>query len=149
MAFIKKNARELAEKNNAEFLLVDGAPGIGCPVIASLSLTDFILVVSEPTQSGLHDLERVLELAAQFKIQSFICLNKWDLNPTMTEKIEAACQKKGVGVLGRIRFDPEVVPSQLQGEPVCKNNNSPAAIAIREIWKQILHFGRDTFVGTN
>ncbi|MBU4176150.1 MAG: ATP-binding protein [Desulfobacteraceae bacterium] len=137
VTFIKKKARELAEQQSAESILVDGSPGIGCPVIASLSNVDAILAVTEPTQSGWHDLERVLELADHFKIQSFVCLNKWDLNPGMAEEIVASCQKRRVDVLGYIPFDPAVVSSQLAGVPFGKDNNGPAALAIREIWKQL------------
>ncbi len=143
VAFVKRKARQLAEENGAELILVDGAPGIGCPVIASLSNTDAILAVTEPTQSGLHDLERVLDLAVHFKIQSFVSINKWDLNPPMADEIEACCRKRDVIVLGRVPFDPAVVSSQLNGVPLVKDNDGIAAMAIREIWAQL----RDNVAG--
>ncbi|NOQ65716.1 MAG: (4Fe-4S)-binding protein [Desulfobacterales bacterium] len=137
VALVKRKARELAEANGVELILTDGPPGIGCPVIASLSNTDAALVVTEPSLSGLHDLERVLDLAVHFKVRSYVCLNKWDLHPDMADAIEAFCRKRNVEVLGRIPFDPAVVSSQLNGQPLVSNNNGPAALAIRGIWKQL------------
>jgi len=137
VSFIKKKARDLAEATAVDLIVIDGAPGIGCPVIASLSGVDTVLAVTEPTQSGWHDLERVLDLAVHFKVPAFVCINKWDLYPQMTEEIEASCAARGVTVLGRIPFDPGVVASQIQGVPVVSNAQSPAGAAIREIWQEL------------
>jgi MinD superfamily P-loop ATPase len=137
VSFIKRQARELAEETGADLILIDGAPGIGCPVIASLASVDMVLAVTEPTQSGWHDLERVLDLADHFRLQSFVCINKWDLYPEMAETIETACAQRGVAVLGRIPFDPLVVACQVQGIPVVGNEQSPAAAAIRRIWQDL------------
>lgn len=137
VSFIKRQARELADKTGVELIIIDGAPGIGCPVIASLSGVDLALIVTEPTQSGWHDLERVLELAVHFKLQACVCINKWDLHPEMAARIEAACAERGVDVLGRIPFDPSVVECQIQGVPVVRNENSPAAKVIRDIWQAL------------
>jgi MinD superfamily P-loop ATPase len=138
VSFIKRQSRALAEETGADLILIDGAPGIGCPVIASLSSVDMVLAVTEPTRSGWHDLERVLDLAAHFRLQSFVCINKWDLYPEMAQTIESACAQREVEVLGRIPFDPVVVACQVQGVPVVCNEQSPAAAAIREIWKAVL-----------
>jgi MinD superfamily P-loop ATPase len=138
VSFIKRQSRALAEETGADLILIDGAPGIGCPVIASLSSVDMVLAVTEPTRSGWHDLERVLDLAAHFRLQSFVCINKWDLYPEMARTIESACAQREVEVLGRIPFDPAVVACQVQGVPVVCNEQSPAAAAIREIWKALL-----------
>jgi MinD superfamily P-loop ATPase len=135
VSFIKKQARELAEETGIDLIVIDGAPGIGCPVIASLSGVNTVLAVTEATQSGWHDLERVLDLAVHFRVPAFVCINKWDLYPRMTEEIEASCAARGVEVLGRIPFDPAVVASQIQGVPVVSNPKSPAGAAIREIWQ--------------
>jgi len=118
-------------------IVIDGAPGIGCPVIASLSGVNTVLAVTEATQSGWHDLERVLDLAVHFRVPAFVCINKWDLYPQMTEEIEASCAARGVEVLGRIPFDPAVVASQIQGVPVVSDPQSPAGAAIREIWQEL------------
>lgn len=137
VSFIKRQARELAEATGVDLILIDGAPGIGCPVIASLSSVDMVLAVTEPTLSGWHDLERVLDLADHFRLQSFVCINKWDLYPEMAETIEGACAQRGVEVLGRIPFDPIVVTCQVQGIPVVCHEQSPAAAAIRRIWQDL------------
>lgn len=137
VSFVKRQARELAEQTGAELIIIDGAPGIGCPVIASLSNVNLVLAVTEPTQSGWHDLERVLDLALHFKVQSFVCINKWDLHPEMTATIEAACAARGVEVVGRIPFDPMVIECQIQGLPVVGHATSPAGAAIRAIWHDL------------
>ena len=132
VSFVKTRARELAEETGAGLILVDGAPGIGCPVIASLSNTDIILAITEPTQSGWHDLERVLDLADHFKVQAYVCLNKWDLNTETAEEIERSCQQRGVELLGRIPFDPAVVSCQVNGRPIVGGDDEgPAAAAVR------------------
>ena len=137
VSFIKRQARSLAEETWADLIIIDGAPGIGCPVIASLSGVDTVLAVTEPTQSGWHDLERVLDLALHFRLPSFVCINKWDIHPDMAATIEAACRERGVEVLGRIPFDPTVVACQIQGIPVVCNEHCPAAEAIHLIWQAL------------
>jgi MinD superfamily P-loop ATPase len=138
VSFVKTKARELAEEIGADLILVDGAPGIGCPVIASLANTDIILAITEPTQSGWHDLERVLDLADHFKVQAFVCLNKWDLNPEMATEIEQSCQQRKVKILGRIPFDPTVVNCQVNGVPVVGiKDEKSAATAIRGVWDNL------------
>ena len=138
VSFVKTKARELAEETGAGLILVDGAPGIGCPVIASLSNTDIILAITEPTQSGWHDLERVLDLADHFKVQTFVCLNKWDLNPEMATEIKRSCQDREVEFLGEIPFDPAVVSCQINGRPIVGNDEEgSAALAIRAIWNKL------------
>ncbi|MBC8209226.1 MAG: 4Fe-4S binding protein [Desulfobulbaceae bacterium] len=134
---IKQEARQLAEAQGLDLLLVDGSPGIGCPVIASLSNADMIVAVTEPTLSGWHDLERLLDLADHFRIQSLVCINKWDLHSEMSQEIEDACKKRGTEILGRIPFDRTVVDSQIQGIPVVCHNDSHAASAIRDIWEKL------------
>jgi MinD superfamily P-loop ATPase len=133
VAFVKKQARQLAEEEGVELLLVDGAPGIGCPVIACLSGTDAMVAVTEPTLSGWHDLARVLDLADIFRVPTYVCLNKWDLYPQMATVITDHCRQRGVEILGRIPFDPAVVQAQLRGMPVV-GDKGPAARAIQEIW---------------
>ncbi len=137
VAFVKTKARELAESQKLDLVLVDGPPGIGCPVIASISGSDVILLVTEPTQSGFHDLERILGLTRHFKIPCYVCINKWDLHPKITEHIEEECAAKGVKVLGKIPFDPLVVKSQINGIPVVCMQNSPAGKTIEKLWEQL------------
>ena len=106
---IRQVAKELAEKQTLDYVIIDGPPGIGCPVIASLSGVDCALIVTEPTLSGLHDAQRVMELAKHFNISVKLVVNKYDLNPAMTDKIEAFCCTQGVPVIGKIAFDKTVV----------------------------------------
>ena len=137
VSLVKKEARALAEKTNAEWILVDGSPGIGCPVIASLAGADLILVVTEPTTSGLHDLNRVVDLAGHFKIPACVCINKWDLNREIAEKIRETCLERQITMLGLIPFDPDAISSVVAGKPLVENSNGPGATAIREIWGKL------------
>ena len=136
VSFVKEQARTLAKEENADLILVDGAPGIGCPVIACISGADAIVVVTEPTLSGWHDLQRVLDLAVHFQVQVFVCLNRWDLYEDMAETITVKCRKRGVEVLGRIPFDSAVVDAQLQGVPVVASS-SDATTAITAFWQKL------------
>jgi len=122
---VKKLAREVATKEGIENILIDGAPGIGCPVIASLSNVDFAIIVSEPTVSGIHDLERVISLCEFFKVKAKVVINKFDLNESKTEEIEEFCNKKNIPVLAKIPFSLEVVEALRQGLSVVeyKPNN--------------------------
>lgn len=135
VSLVKRETRRLAEETGARWILVDGPPGIGCPVIASVSGADLILAVTEPTLSGLHDLERLLDLARHFKIPAAVCGNKWDLNADLSERIEAYCRKRDVAVVGRIPFDTAVVKSLVAGKPVVEYDSGPATSAIRDLWK--------------
>lgn len=99
-------------------MIIDGSPGIGCPVIASLSGTDLALIVTEPSVSGLHDLERILKVARHFGVNALVCINKWDLCPELSRKIESFCEDEGVEMVGKIPFDPGVLDVVKQRLPV-------------------------------
>lgn len=137
VSHIKNQARQLAESSNTDLILIDGAPGVGCPVIASLSNVDLAVVITEPTLSGQHDLERILDLTDHFKIPALICINKWDIHPEMSNTIEVACQERNVDLIGKIPFDPTVIDCQLEGLPVTSSDTSLAASAIRELWGKL------------
>lgn len=111
---VRREARAIAEKENCELIIVDGPPGIGCPVIASVTGASQVLVVTEPTVSGEHDLERVLGLTRHFQIPAAVCVNKWDINPDMTERIEENAAGLGARIAGRIRYDNAVTQAQIQ-----------------------------------
>jgi MinD superfamily P-loop ATPase len=136
VATVRREARRLAEEHTFGLVLVDGPPGIGCPVIASLSGASQALVVTEPTVSGEHDLERVLALTRHFGIASSICVNKWDLNPAMTERIEALALRFGARSAGRIRYDRHVTQAQLMEKAVVEIE-APAAGDIRQVWASL------------
>jgi len=134
---VRQLARRVAEEHGADLILTDGSPGIGCPVIASLSGADFALAVTEPTPSGLHDLGRVLQVAAHFGVPSAISVNKWDINAGVTEEIEHLAREMGAAVLGRIPFDEEVGEATSEGVPLVERGRGAAAQAVRELWQQI------------
>lgn len=106
---VRKKATEIAEERNLKLILIDGPPGIGCPVAASLTGVDLVLVVTEPTLSGIHDLERILKLSEHFKIPSLVCINKFDINSENTHQIVSYCEKNGSKVIGQIPYEPKVV----------------------------------------
>lgn len=133
---VRQEARRIAEQESSPLILVDGPPGIGCPVIASVTGSDLVLAVTEPTVSGAHDLERVLSLTRHFNIPAAICVNKWDLNPGMAERIEQKAREMGARVAGHIRYDRAITQAQLQEKAVVEIE-APCVEDIRKIWEEI------------
>jgi MinD superfamily P-loop ATPase len=133
---VRREARRIAEAENRGTVLVDGPPGIGCPVIASLTGATVVLVVTEPTVSGEHDLERVLSLTRHFDIPAAVCVNKWDLNPEMTERIEDKARRLDARVVGRIRYDSAFTLAQMGVRTVVETDAS-CVEDIRRIWSQL------------
>lgn len=133
---VRKEARRLAEEGDHPLILVDGPPGIGCPVIASLTGSSAVLVVTEPTVSGEHDLERVLSLTKHFDIPASVSVNKWDLNPEMTERIEEKALNFGARVVGRVRYDRSVTLAQIQQKTVVETD-AGSGDDIRRIWSAL------------
>jgi len=141
VTMVRQNAAKLAEETSRELVLVDGPPGIGCPVIASLSNVDAAVAVVEPTLSGIHDLKRALELLEHFQITPSVIVNKYDLNIDNTESITGFCEEHKIPVLGKIPFDPNVTKAMVQAKPVTVfSPDSPASTAIREAWGKFSSF---------
>ena len=138
VSLVRKEARRIAEKQNASLILIDGPPGIGCPVIASITGADYIVAVTEPTLSGKHDLERLLKLARHFKVPTNVIVNKWDINKEMTADIEAAATESDAAVLGRVSYDPNITAAQIAGKSIIEFDTSIAAKEIRDIWIKLL-----------
>jgi MinD superfamily P-loop ATPase len=136
---VRKQAAEIAAAIKAEWLLIDGPPGTGCPVIASITGAGAVLAVTEPTLSGEHDLLRALKLTRHFKIPTFISVNKWDINPEMTGQIETAATEAGATVLARIPYDASITQAQIQGLSVVEHNTGPASTAIKNLWEKLCH----------
>jgi MinD superfamily P-loop ATPase len=136
VSIVRREARRIAEERGASVVIVDGPPGIGCPVIASLTGASSAVVVTEPTVSGEHDLERVLSLTRHFAIPTAVCVNKWDINAGMTERIEDAARRAGALVPGRIRYDGAVTAAQMRGLTAVETE-APCAADIRRIWHQL------------
>lgn len=134
---VRAQAKQFAQAIQADWILVDGPPGTGCPVIASITGADAVLAVTEPTCSGQHDLLRVLALARHFKIPAFVCINKWEINPEMTGKIEAAATEAGATILGRIPYDKSITTAQINGQSVVELNNGAASQAIQTLWEKL------------
>lgn len=139
VALIRKEGRKLAEENGLEYLLTDGPPGVGCPVIASLGGASAVLIVAEPTVSGKHDMERVSELAAFFKVPAMLCVNKFDLNPEMGEAIEAYAKGKNVKVIGRVPFNPDFTRAMVEGKTITEYApNGDACQSVKSLWNSVL-----------
>jgi MinD superfamily P-loop ATPase len=135
VTLVRQNAKVLTEKEHADLILIDGSPGIGCPVIASVTGVDAALVVTEPTMSGIHDLERVLRLLKHFDVQPFVSINMHDINNDNTARIENFCRKKGIDVVGRIPFDQIVTDAMVCGKTVVEYSpRSEASKEIKNIW---------------
>jgi len=134
---VREAARALAAETKRDGVIVDGPPGIGCAVIASVSGASRVIVVTEPTLSGAHDMGRVLGLARHFGVAAAVCVNKWDLNAAMTARIEAEARRAGAAVAGRVRYDRAVTDAQMQGLAVVEGPCSPAGRDIRDIWASI------------
>ena len=138
VSLVRQEARKLAESNKLDLILTDGPPGVGCPVIASIGGASAVLIVTEPTVSGKHDMERVAQLAAHFKVPAMICVNKFDLNPELTRDIENYAEKKGIMCLGRIPFDPIFTKAMIQVQTVFEyNGQSAVGHEIKKIWQRL------------
>jgi MinD superfamily P-loop ATPase len=136
VSMVRREARRIAEMKGLPLIITDGPPGLGCPVIASMTGASQVLMVTEPTVSGEHDLLRVLTLARHFDIPAAVCVNKWDINPEMTERIEAKARAAGVQIAGRIRYDPAVTTAQIQAKAVVEID-APSAEDMRDVWKNL------------
>jgi MinD superfamily P-loop ATPase len=137
VALVRQQAKEMAEKQGAAFIISDGPPGIGCPVISSLSGASLALLVTEPTLSGIHDLERVLGVCRHFGVPALVCINKYDINEENSRRIEDYCLKQGVEVAARIPFDNIVTEAMVKGLPVVQYSDSPVSRQIKLLWRNI------------
>jgi MinD superfamily P-loop ATPase len=139
VTLVRHNARQIAEEKNLDLILIDGPPGIGCPVIASATGVDAGLVVTEPTMSGIHDLDRALQLLNHFNILSLVCINQHDINRKNTEKIVKFCEKNKVEVAGKISFDPIVTEAMVAGKTIVEHSpENKVSQEIKTAWKRVL-----------
>jgi MinD superfamily P-loop ATPase len=142
VSLVRNQAKVLAEEQGLDTIIVDGPPGIGCPVIASITGTSAVLIVTEPTLSGLHDLERVGGLAAHFKIPTLACVNKFDLNKEMSERIAGYCESNRIELVGHIPYDTAVTHAMVAGKSIVEFSNGMVSDAIKEIWHKVEDFLR-------
>ena len=137
VSLVRREAKAVAATGQGDLLIGDGSPGIGCPVIASISGARMVLVVTEPTLSGLHDLQRVAELCQQLSVKAAVCVNKADINPEVAAQIEVEASRWSMPVLGSIRYDDAVTAAQVRQLAVVEHNAGPAATDIRALWKRV------------
>jgi len=138
VALVRQKAREMAEGGGADFIISDGPPGIGCPVISSLSGAHMALLVTEPTLSGIHDLERVVGVCRHFGVPALVCINKYDINEENSRQIEDYCLEQKVEVAARIPFDNIVTEAMVKGLPVVQyDSDSPVSRQIKRLWQNI------------
>lgn len=136
VAAVRGEAKRIAASGNHPLVLVDGPPGIGCPVIASITGATAVVAVTEPTVSGEHDLERILSLARHFSIPAAVCVNKWDLNPAMADAIERRAAELGARPVGRVRYDRTVTLALMRQLAVVELD-APSAPDIRIAWNEL------------
>jgi MinD superfamily P-loop ATPase len=144
VSVLRQQAREIAKEKNIPMIIVDGPPGIGCPVIASITNADALVIVTEPSMSGMHDMERVKRLADQMRVPAFLCINKSDLNQEKTDSMKAFAKENNIKFAGEIPFDREVTASMNAGKSLVEFSQGPAAQAVRKVWKNVTIYLNET-----
>ena len=137
VTLVKQQARLRGLDTGATLVVVDGPPGIGCPVISASAGMDLALHVVEPTVSGIHDLERIMGTTDHFGVPSFVAINKADLNPARSEEIAAFCAERGAEIVGRVPYDDVVTEAMVQGQPVTAYTDGPVTEALKEMWSRV------------
>ena len=137
VAVVRQQAKQIAEEQNLDCIISDGPPGIGCPVISSLSGASLALLVTEPTLSGIHDLDRVLGVCRHFGVSALVCINKYDLNEENTRQIETYCSSQGIELTSKIPFDNTVTEALVHGVPVVEYSNGRISQEIENLWHSI------------
>jgi len=137
VAVVRQQAKQIAEEQNLDCIISDGPPGIGCPVISSLSGANLALLVTEPTLSGIHDLDRVLGVCRHFGVSALVCINKYDLNEENTRQIETYCSSQGIELTSKIPFDNVFTEALVHGVPVVEYSNGRISREIENLWHNI------------
>lgn len=137
VSLVRKEAKAIAEKTHADLILTDGPPGVGCPVIAAIGNADAVLVVTEPSVSGIHDLKRILALTEHFHVPAMVCINKYDLNQKLTNDINTYTRESHATILGQIPFDTAITHAMVQAQTILEYDPlSETSQAIQDIWKK-------------
>jgi MinD superfamily P-loop ATPase len=145
VTIVRENAKKLAENEGKKLIIIDGPPGIGCPVIASISGVNIVLIVTEPTLSAIHDLKRIYNVTSHFEIDSLVCINKYDINHENSKKIEEYCIKNNIPIVGRIPYDISITKAMVDGKNIIEFSNNGLSKKIREMWDEIykrINYGR-------
>jgi len=137
VTLVRNTAKDIAKRDSLSTIIIDGSPGIGCPVIASITGVNLVVAVTEPTMSGSHDLQRVIELAGHFNTPLGVVINKWDLNDEMTQTIKALAEKEGAELFGTIRYDRIVTEAMVHEKNVVEYSQSAVADDIRNVWQKV------------
>ncbi len=134
---VRNNAKTLAEEKKKDLIIIDGPPGIGCPVISSISGVDLVLIITEPTLSAIHDLERILGVAYHFKIPAVVCINKYDINLDNTEKIENYCKSNSIDIVGKLPYDNIVTEAMIHEKTVVEYSKEDFSNTIVDMWNNL------------
>ena len=140
VSLVRKEAQKLAKEKNLNYIIIDGPPGVGCPVNSAITGAQLAVIVTEPTMSGIHDLMRILELTRQFRVPALVIVNKFDLNLENTKEIKSYCQKQQVEVVGEIPFDPGVIEALKAGEILVRfSGDGKVSEIVADIWKRVFN----------
>jgi len=138
VTMVRNIARDITEQEKRDLVLIDGPPGIGCPVIASMTGVNLVLIVTEPTLSAIHDLERVLGVAQHFHIPAVVCINKSSINAENTSKIEQYCKKNNILIVGKLPYDTTITQAMIHEQSVIEFSDGVLSHDIRDMWNKIL-----------
>jgi len=138
VALVRSRARKIAAEDGSAYILIDGSPGLGCPVIASVAGSDMAVIVTEPTISGEHDLLRISALTKHFRVPTVVCINRSDINPAIADRIAAVSEAQGLEVVGRIRYDKIVTEAQMAAKTVNEYTDGLVAEEIMTAWRRII-----------
>jgi MinD superfamily P-loop ATPase len=139
VSIVRSQAKKIAEEQRLDLVIIDGSPGIGCPVIASITGSDLVLVVTEPTLSGIHDLERISALTRHFNITTVVCINKYDLNEELSSQIEAKSAELNARVVGKVFYDPVVTKAQIMRSSVIEYTGGLISQQIKSLWRHVIY----------
>jgi|APSaa5957512622_1039677.scaffolds.fasta_scaffold29779_3 MinD superfamily P-loop ATPase len=137
VSLLRKEARDIAEANQYQTIIVDGPPGIGCPVISSMTGVDAVLIITEPSLSGLHDMKRVFELSKFLTAPAMVCVNKHDINPEITQTIISYAKENNIKYVGSIPYDPDVIAAMVAQQTLIEYTSGKAATAVKKIWANV------------
>ena len=139
VSLVRNHARLMAHENKKNLIIIDGPPGLGCPVISAITGVDLVIIVTEPTLSGIHDLERILGVVQHFNIPSVVCINKVDINPKNEKKIEDYCKKKKIKIVGKLPYDNIATSAMIDGKTIIEYSKGNFSNELKSIWGNILN----------
>lgn len=134
---VKQQANLWAEDHGQDLVIIDGPPGIGCPVIAACAGAYLAVLVVEPTVSGIHDLERILSTVRHFRVPASVVINKYDINTQAVDRIVAFCQREEIPILGRVRFDERMIRAMVQGQPITEYTSDGISQELAQVWRSL------------